>query len=520
MRDEITSKIEYFELLKTKREKWDTVWDELRKYVCPQTTSNKEVFDSCPIWSREQLASGLQSLMVNPAIKWFNISLLDQNNTNEQEENLNEIAEVKLWLEIVESTILNIFNNPASNFYNQIHEFFLTLGAYGTSIFYIEEDLELNMGVFFRNINLRECYFEEDKYGFINSMYRLFRLNVKTAANKWSDFVPFKEKLLKSPDEEIEILHVVTPSSDYSNKGKTNRKAYSHEYNSTYIYLADQKIISESGYSYFPFFVTRWIKEEGESYGYAPASHVLPDIKLLNSFRNTTAKVSQMQLEPSYLAPKDGYQYPLRNIPNAVNFYRNGTVDKIMKLSEIDNPVSTEVQQDKCRDAIFKSFDIDVFRMQKENKEMTATEVQARVEEQMRMMSPMIGRIETEFLNPLIRSIYKILLKYNKLPILEGLGNIEIDITYVSPLTKAQKSLAINGIEQVIGFFQHSGIANFYPEIYDNIDFDKCFKLLAELKGVPESILRTNKDVMQIRQKRIAAQQMQQMQAQQLQLPV
>jgi len=46
MRDEIVDKIEYFELLKTKREKWDAVWEELKKYVCPQTTSNKEIFDS------------------------------------------------------------------------------------------------------------------------------------------------------------------------------------------------------------------------------------------------------------------------------------------------------------------------------------------------------------------------------------------------------------------------------------------------------------------------------------------
>ena len=133
------------------------------------------------------------------------------------------------------------------------------------------------------------------------------------------------------------------------------------------------------------------------------------------------------------------------------------------------------------------------------------------------MMSPMIGRIETEFLNPLIRSIYKVLLKYNKLPILEGVGNIEFDITYISPLTKAQKSLAINGIEQVIGFFQHSGISNIYPIIYDNIDFDKCFKLLAELKGVPAVILRSSKEVDQIRRQRQAAQIQQQLQAKELQ---
>jgi hypothetical protein len=359
MRDEIAGKIEYFETLKTKREKWDAVWEELKKYVCPQTSSNKEIFDSTSIWSREQLASGLQSLMVNPTIKWFNINLLEQASNNTDEQSLNENAEVKLWTQIVESTILNIFNNPGSNFYNQIHEFFLNLAASGTSIFYVEEEPNLATSVFFRNISLKECYFEEDKYGFVNSMYRLFRMNAKTAASKWPDFAPFKEKMLKTPDEQIEVLHIVTPADE---KSKKKSLAYS----STYIYLAEQQIISESGYSYFPFFVTRWIKEEGESYGYAPAHHVLPDIKLLNSLRQITLKVAQKQLDPPLLVPKDGYYLPLYTKPGSINFYRNGMADKIIPLTGMENIMPTELEQNQCRDAIFKAFYIDIFRMQKE----------------------------------------------------------------------------------------------------------------------------------------------------------
>ncbi|WP_410526142.1 portal protein [Rickettsia endosymbiont of Aspidapion aeneum] len=87
--------------------------------------------------------------------------------------------------------------------------------------------------------------------------------------------------------------------------------------------------------------------------------------------------------------------------------------------------------------------------------------------------------------------MYRILAKYNKLPILEGINALpDIEVSYVSPLTRAQKSSAVNSIEQVIGFFQRSGISNFCPEIYDNINWDLCFKLLAEHRGIPQSILR------------------------------
>ena len=243
---------------------------------------------------------------------------------------------------------------------------------------------------------------------------------------------------------------------------------------------------------------------KGESYGYAPAHHVLPDIKLLNSLRQITLKVAQKQLDPPLLVPKHGYDLPLYTTPGSVNFYRSGIADKIIPLAGMENILPTEIEQNQCRDAILKAFYIDIFRMQKENKEMTALEVQMRTEEQYRLMAPMVGRIETEFLNPLITAIYSILIKYNKLPQLEGI-NIKannLKIEYVSPLTRSQKSSSLSQIEQVLGFFQRSGIVNFAPEIYDNIDFDKCFKLFFELRGAPQAILRSEQEILQTRQQR------------------
>ena len=332
-------------------------------------------------------------------------------------------------------------------------------------------------------------------------------MRAKVAASKWPDDKACQEKALKVPEELIEILHIVSPAQN-KRKEQTNRKP---AFDSEYIDLAGRRILSQGNYSYFPYLVTRWIKEEGEPYGYAPAHHVLPDIKLLNSLRQITLKVAQKQLDPPLLVPKDGYYLPLYTTPGSVNFYRNGTADKIMPLMAHENIIPTEVEQNQCRDAIYKAFYVDIFRMQKENKEMTAAEVQIRNEEQYRLMAPMAGRIETEALNPLINIVYQTLIKYNRLPEIEGLGIPEtISLEYVSPLTRAQKSGQINAIEQVLGFFQRSGIVNICPDIYDNINFDECFKLFFELKGAPQSVLKSEQEVMQIRQQR-KMMQMQQM---------
>jgi len=56
----------HFEVLKRKRERWEGVWADIDRFVCPQNAikSNKTIFDSTPIWCREQLASGIQMLLV------------------------------------------------------------------------------------------------------------------------------------------------------------------------------------------------------------------------------------------------------------------------------------------------------------------------------------------------------------------------------------------------------------------------------------------------------------------------
>ncbi|WP_425363243.1 hypothetical protein [Candidatus Tisiphia endosymbiont of Hybos culiciformis] len=55
------------------------------------------------------------------------------------------------------------------------------------------------------------------------------------------------------------------------------------------------------------------------------------------------------------------------------------------------------------------------------------------------------------------------------------------------------------------------------PEIYDNINWDECFKLFFELRGTPSSILKNEQEVLQIRQQR-KMMQMQQLQQQQQQI--
>jgi hypothetical protein len=265
--------------------------------------------------------------------------------------------------------------------------------------------------------------------------------------------------------------------------------------------MEKRTLLVENTLDYFPFMVTRWTKQADSAYGFSPAMQVMPEIDLLNNIRQGMIVAMHRHLDPPLLMPKDGYNLPVHNMPGSINFYRNGTQDKIQPLlfnTEHDLPIYSQV--DQCKEAILKAFHLDLFHMPKEDKEMTASEAMIRNEEQMRRFGAIIGRIETELLNPMIINVYYILNKYGRIqPITQDGSQANISLEYRSPLAKAQKASLYSAVEDMLGFIQRSGIANIKPEIYHNINFDRVLKLFVELKNVPPVILSTQAEFQQER---------------------
>ena len=494
--------IEKFETLQNRKSEWDDTWKDIATYIVPSLDKKVKniIVNGTPIKAREQLASQLQSLLINPATSWFKINIAGF-------ENLNADLSIQRWSQDVERILLMGFNYPGSNFYNQIREFFLALVAYGTAIFYIEETPSLPQLVFFRNVPLKECFLQDNAQGLVDRMYRKFTLSIPLAAEKFPKVKEYQELLAKNIDEDREFLHVVIPK-----KSKQTKVCKSY-----YIDLEKETIIQESEYPFFPFLVARWDKDNNKgAYGFAPAHYVLPDIRTLNKFKRTELELNEKNINPPLLVPKEGYQLPINTTPGSTNYYRNGVADPIRPLIGLENIIPAEKTPIECMDAIARAFYTDLFSLSKTTKEMTAAEVHARNEEQMRLLSPIVGRLEAEFLNPLILNMYWLYRKYNLLPVLEGEGkelSPEIRIEYVSPLVRAQQSSSYNGVEHMLSFVQNLGLGNINPSIYDNFDFDEIIRLFVELKGIPVSVMRSTKDVSLIRQQR--QQQMQQIEMQQ-----
>jgi hypothetical protein len=96
----------------------------------------------------------------------------------------------------------------------------------------------------------------------------------------------------------------------------------------------------------------------------------------------------------------------------------------------------------------------------------------------------------------------------------EEIAGKTINIRYVSPLARSQRLSEVAGMDRFeIDLLNQSQVK---PDLLDIYDFDKAKRDKSWLLGVPQSLLRSDEEVKQIREARAQAQQ-QAMQAQQQQ---
>jgi hypothetical protein len=206
------------------------------------------------------------------------------------------------------------------------------------------------------------------------------------------------------------------------------------------------------------------------------------------------------------MVPDDGFLMPIRTVPGGLNYYRSGTRDRIEPMNiGANNPVGIQMEEQR-RDAIRQNFFVDQL-MTNQGATMTATEVIQRNEEKMRILGPVLGRLQSELLQPLITRSFNILNKNKKfLPVPEMLGETDIEIEYVSPLAKAQKTGDLQALMRGIEIF---GSLQQVSPVMDYLDTDNMVQYIKEVLGIPAKILKSRSQVEQIRSEQAQQQMMQ-----------
>lgn len=477
-----------FEQLRARRLGWESHWQELADHVLPRkadivgpgTPGEKRtdrLFDGTAIEANELLAAGLHGMLTSPATQWFELGLKDGELAGDQA--------VRIWLDEASRRMHGALN--ASNFQTEVHELYLDLGCFGTSAMFIEEDVQ--QGLRFSTRALNEIFIDQNAEGRVDTIFRRFGFTARQAVQRWGEAAVgprIRKMFAESANASLSLLHAVLPRDGRGDR----RDARSLPFASVYLDLDGGQVLSEGGFHEFPYVVPRWSKASGEVFGRSPAMKALPDIKMLNEMCRTTIKAAQKVVDPPLLIADDGVMLPVRTTPASLNYARfladGGDPIRPLRTSA---DVGLGLQMEESRRASIRAA---FFANQMQfagSPQMTATEVLQRAEEKLRVLGPMLGRLQSEFLSPLIERVYGLMVRAGQLPppppVLAG---APMQVVYVSPIARAQRSTEAQGFLRLMEIA--GPLAQFQPDLVDNVDADAVLHHLWGLFSVPQALLR------------------------------
>lgn len=510
--DDAVATVRRFDSLYANDANWRSTWQEIADYIFPRVSNilakltsgeklTTKLYDAEGVKANQDLSAALSGSMTSAAIMWFLLKM--------RQKELNEMYEVKLWLEEVRDRMYLAVQQ--SNFSAEINEFFLYLSAFGTAAMQIEEKMGASpffRGLLFRTLPIASYVVAENAEGYVDTLIRKFEFTYNQAKEAFglealSEKAKNKLKANKG-DEKMTILHAVYP-------GEAQHPA--HKFKDCYIDYTEKHTMQEGGFYEFPYICVRWSKDASELWGRGPGHTALPDIKTLNTAVKLRLKSWAKQVDPPMSVLDDGVIGRPRLTPGSLNVTRTkDALTPILNGARVDFAIQ---QEERLSAKIRNTFFAD--RIQLPSKQyMTAYEVQALREQMQQMLGPTTGRIESEGLTPMITRIFGLMMRTQAIPpppeAVASTPGAEIDVRYEGPLARAQRSGNVQAVQQTLQVA--APIMQVSPDVVDNFDFDETVRDVAESSGLPARFLKDKNKVSQIRAAR-AQQQVAQADAQQ-----
>ena len=479
------------------RGNWESMWEHVARLVLPRsddfrskhspgTQRNQRQYDAFPMAALDKFAAVLEAGLMPRTALWHKLTTGD--------EDIDEQHDVQLYLDELNQILWDTRYSTKANFASQAHEYRLSLGAFGTGCMLVEA--RAGGGVKYKSIHLSEIFILENWEGMIDTVHRKFMLTARQAVQTFGKDTP--EKILKKYEaghhgERFEFIHAVMPRED---RDRTRLDGAGLPFVGFYVFSEGKQVVREEGYHEQPYIVSRYALSSREIYGRSPAIMLLPDISMLQEMRRTTIEAANMAVDPPVLLPDDTIsEFDLS--PGARNY--GATDDQGRPLAHPWNPgvnvgLGLEMIAD-TRDQIDDGFFGATFRVLLENPQMTATQALLIAQQQGQMTAPVIGRMQTEWLGPLVRRESGILFRQGRHPAMPPAlqdrlqsSQESLRIEYVSPMVRAARSEEAVSILRT--FETLAPIAQIDPTVYQQFDTKEVARIVAEVNGVPAAALK------------------------------
>jgi|TARA_R100000030_G_scaffold27262_1_gene19765 hypothetical protein len=480
-----------------RKEQWRTIYEDCYRYALPQRNlydgyyegtvpgQNKMnmVFDSTAIHSTQRFANRIQSGLFPPYKKWCR---LEPGNDIPVERK----AEVQAALDTYSEKMFTLLRQ--SNFDLAMGEFLLDL-CVGTAVMLIQPGDDINP-IQFTPVPQYLIALEEGPNGTVDNVYRKYKVRAEALPRQYPD-IELNDQLQRlienKPQEMVELIEAVILDPE--------RKDYC--YHIIHEKTRDELVFRRMDTT--PWIVARYMKIPGEVFGRGPLVSALPDVKTLNKTLELLLKNASIACAGVYTAADDGVINPsnIRITPGSIiPVARNGGPQgaSLAPLPRSGDFNVSQIVINDLRMNIKKTL-LDDTLPPDNMSARSATEIVERMKELAQNLGAAFGRLITETMVPIIQRVLFIMDEKGLIQLPLKVNGLEVKVTPVSPLAKAQNLEEIN---EVMQFFQIAnslgpgGVAELKPDAIASFIGDKL--------GVPTTLRNSPEEKQAIVQQSMA----------------
>lgn len=486
--------VKKYENANTIKSTWDTQYRSVFEYCMPardgyQKAQGSEKIDpnfqdrranlysSTGEQCANEFVNTMQEVLCPPQAKWIDLEAgykFKEEDRKEVNKELSKLADVA-----------NEYKN-CSNFDMAFSEFCYDVFA-GTGCLSVLAGTPYN-SLQFRAIPLREYCIEEGGNGEVVAVYRKYAMTKEQIGSQWREL---SKKNWTKEDKEKDIELLECTYYDYD----------SDEWIYEVINFSAQETLVNKRFKTSPFIVLRWNKCAGEPYGRGVGLTALNDIKTLNlikeySLRNLAFNIPPLLVKEDAMLDVEGLELTPFSL-NVVPDTQNSIVPlQINTNQNVEQFKVQELQMDIKRATYANTLP------NEGNRQLTATEVNARAIELRKNLNGVFGRILSEFQIPLVRRIIDVLISIKKISDQFEVRNINGFIYRVkinSPISrqlKAQEAQSIATSAQMLIALDPSGQA-----LMSILKVPEAASYMLELLGVPGKFINQPEEIKAEQQK-------------------
>lgn len=462
-----------------------------------------EVLDSTPLYVLQDFTGGIFGQVCNPADRWNELGVMG-------DPDLTSWGPVKQYLWQASNIVTASFAAGVSNFYKRVPAAIANVGGFGFGAMYQEEWAGRGQ-IIDQAMAIGELYLDRDPAGNYDRVDRKFMMSARNIAAFFGPRAPAK----LDERRDYEIIHCVRPNKAYR-AGRLGPAGMAFASSYCARDLRDWHV--EGGYHELPYHVMTWNDRARSAYPTGPGHNARADMQTLQEIERSELVAAQFAAEPLILLQDESVLSAADIAPNRLVYGSMNDAGKatVQYLERKSQTMESGRKAEQRRRAIEKAFYYSLMQMAN-RPQMTATEWQGWHDEILRLMAPNLVHIQAG-LASLIARRFRILDRAGQMPPPPPeLANKRLEIVFVSPLAKVQKSVAAQGVLRVHQAIEQFALSD--PAARDNFDTDVASSVVADSMSSVPNLIRDPRKIAEIRAARQQAQ-AQQAQLEQMQMAV